>query len=603
MQTKLYIVLSVVLLFFACQKLERNNPFDPECPKDIWTPTNFTSTQVGSSIKLSWSQPINNITGFAITKKVDNGTATNLETQAKGTTQYTDANPIGGKMHIYSITAKAGNYESNTVLSQIIPVFAPVLSNPLITTVTSTAIIVSSNISSDGGATVTARGICWGTSQNPTVLNSKTSDGTGSGNFTSTITGLNPGILYYIRAYASNSAGTNYSTQLTTTTTSIPPTLVTSSLTNVLSTTVTGGGTVITDGGSPVTARGVCWSTVSNPTTALSTKTNDGTGVGTFVSSISGLLPGTRYYFRAYATNSIGTAYGSEVTATTLAALPTLSTSIISAIATTTATGGGAIISDGGSPVTARGVCWSTAQSPTISNSKTTDGTGSGSFTSLVAGLTPATTYYVRAYATNTIGTAYGNQVSFSTYSVPTLATITTSTPTKITSTEATIGGNLLSEGNASVTEKGVCISLTANPTTASWKYPNGTVTGTGVFSSNFTGFTPNTTYYVRAYAINIVGTAYGNEVSFKTLQPTGITVSDIEGNMYRTVTIGTQVWMVDNLKTTHYNNGTVIPNITADATWIALTSAAYCWYNNDLSNKTTYGALYNWYAVTTGRL
>jgi uncharacterized protein (TIGR02145 family) len=315
------------------------------------------------------------------------------------------------------------------------------------------------------------------------------------------------------------------------------------------------------------------------------------------------LLPGTRYYFRAYATNSIGTAYGSEVTATTLAALPTLSTSIISAIATTTATGGGAIISDGGSPVTARGVCWSTAQSPTISNSKTTDGTGSGSFTSLVAGLTPATTYYVRAYATNTIGTAYGNQVSFSTYSVPTLATITTSTPTKITSTEATIGGNLLSEGNASVTEKGVCISLTANPTTASWKYPNGTVTGTGVFSSYFTGFTPNTTYYVRAYAINIVGTAYGNEVSFKTLQPTGITVSDIEGNMYRTVTIGTQVWMVDNLKTTHYNNGTVIPNITADATWIALTSAAYCWYNNDLSNKTTYGALYNWYAVTTGRL
>jgi uncharacterized protein (TIGR02145 family) len=81
-------------------------------------------------------------------------------------------------------------------------------------------------------------------------------------------------------------------------------------------------------------------------------------------------------------------------------------------------------------------------------------------------------------------------------------------------------------------------------------------------------------------------------------------TVTDKDGNVYHTVTIGTQVWMVENLKTTKYNDGTDIPNVTDATAWAALTTPAYCWYNNDkATNKNTYGALYNWYTVNTGKL
>ena len=79
-------------------------------------------------------------------------------------------------------------------------------------------------------------------------------------------------------------------------------------------------------------------------------------------------------------------------------------------------------------------------------------------------------------------------------------------------------------------------------------------------------------------------------------------TVTDIDGNVYHTITIGTQVWMVENLKTTKYRNGDQIPNVTANASWAALTSGAYCWNNNDAANKVTYGGLYNWFAVVDSR-
>ena len=133
-----------------------------------------------------------------------------------------------------------------------------------------------------------------------------------------------------------------------------------------------------------------------------------------FSYSVTGLTSGTTYYVRAYATNSVGTAYGSEVSFTTLA-LPTVTTTAASNIGTATASSGGNVTASGGATVTARGVCWSTSHNPTISNSKTTNGSGTGSFTSSLTGLTSGTTYYVRAYATNSVGTAYGSEVSFTT--------------------------------------------------------------------------------------------------------------------------------------------------------------------------------------------
>jgi uncharacterized protein (TIGR02145 family) len=310
------------------------------------------------------------------------------------------------------------------------------------------------------------------------------------------------------------------------------------------------------------------------------------------------LLPGTTYYIKAYATNSIGTTYGNQVTLTTTSVAPTLTTTAPSAITSTTATSGGNITSEGGSAVTARGVCWATTQNPTTTNSKTTDGTGPGTFTSNLTGLIPGTTYYVKAYATNSIGTTYGSQVTFVTLtSAPIL---TTNAATAITSTTATSGGNITSDGGSAVTVRGVCWATTANPTVANSKITNGTNIGT--FTSNITGLASGTTYYLRAFATNGIGTSYGDQITFLSQGLVPATFTDFDGNVYHAVVIGTQTWMVENLKTTHYRNGAAITNVTIRTTWNKLTTEAYCWYNNDPSNKVLYGAMYNWFAVNDSR-
>ena len=156
------------------------------------------------------------------------------------------------------------------------------------------------------------------------------------------------------------------------------PVLTTSAITNIALTSGTSGGNITSSGGADVTARGVCWSTSSTPTITGS-HTTDGKGSGTFTSNIDNLTPSTKYYVRAYATNSVGTAYGNEVSFTTAAIVaPTLTTTAISATTLTTASSGGSISADGGAAVTARGVCWATTANPTVSNDKTTDGTGNG---------------------------------------------------------------------------------------------------------------------------------------------------------------------------------------------------------------------------------
>ncbi len=194
-----------------------------------------------------------------------------------------------------------------------LPIF-PVLTTTTASAVTSSSATSGGNITSDGGTSVTARGVCWSTSQNPTTANSKTSNGTGTGSFTSSITGLSPGTTYYVRAYATNSAGTGYGDQVSFTTAAVLPTVTTTSFTNVTATSLTTGGNVTNDGGGAITARGVCYGTSPNPTIA-GTKTTNGTGSGAFTSALSGLTAGVTYYVRAYATNSAGTAYGNELRA------------------------------------------------------------------------------------------------------------------------------------------------------------------------------------------------------------------------------------------------------------------------------------------------
>ena len=273
---------------------------------------------------------------------------------------------------------------------------------------------------------------------------------------------------------------------------------------------------------------------------------------------------------------------------------PTVTTTEITEITQTSATSGGEVKNEGGASVISRGVCWSTSSDPTIANSKTTESGGAVNFTSNITQLIPNTMYYVRAYATNSSGTGYGNQVLFSSkpLSAPSL---TTNEVISITPTSAVSGGNIVSDGGASIIERGVCWGTDAYPTISNNKTIDGS--GTGTFTSNISGLNANTIYYLRAYANNGSWTSYGSMLTFTPSQYYQIT--DIEGNVYKAVTIGTQIWMKENLKSTKYNDGSSLTKITENAAWAGLTSPAYCWYNNDESTyKATYGALYNWYAV-----
>lgn len=186
---------------------------------------------------------------------------------------------------------------------------------------------------------------------------------------------------------------------------------------------------------------------------------------------------------------------------------------------------------------------------------------------------------------------------------LPILPTLTTTAITNITNTAVNTGGNITNQGSSAVLSRGICWSTSPTPTTANNKTINGS--GIGSFTSSLTGLAVNTSYYVRAYASNGAGTAYGNELSFTTtsnFSNCGI-VTDIDGNVYHTVTIGTQCWMQENLKTSHYNDGTSIMTGLSPAGWTATRNGAYVIYDNNPINNTIYGKLYNWYAVNTGKL
>lgn len=510
---------------------------------------------------------------------------------------------LGTTYHVraYAYNSSGYGYGSDVTFTTLASASLPTLSTTAVTLITSTSATSGGIITADGGAAVTARGVCWSTTANPTVaLATKTTDGTGIGTFTSNITGLLGGTTYHVRAYATNSTETGYGTDISfTTSAGVLATITTTAITANAGISATSGGSITSDGGATITIRGVCWGLNLNPSTT-DTKTTDGTGPGIFVSNLTGLISGTNYHMRAYATNNVGTAYGQDI-AFTSASLATLTTTAITSITQTTARGGGTITLDGGSPIIERGVCWGTSSNPTIAiaSNKTSDGGGTGAFYSYyIDSLSASTLYYVRAYATNSVGTAYGSNVTFTT-TAPIIPTLTTADISAVTLNTAVSGGDISADGYATITAKGVVWGTSTSPTVALTTKTTNTSGGTGIFISNITGLSANTVYYMRAYATNITGTGYGRELILKTSSGT---LTDGDGNTYYTVQIGTQYWMRENLKTTKYRDGSFIANITDNTAWNALNTGAYCWYNNDATNKPIYGALYNWYTTQDSR-
>ena len=302
------------------------------------------------------------------------------------------------------------------------------------------------------------------------------------------------------------------------------------------------------------------------------------------------LKSSTTYFVRAYATNMWGTNYGEELSFTTLVEhAPSVEILPATEISYTSFVCSGDVTDSGTYSVTARGFCWSTDPDPVMTGEHLHVGNGSGTFSALLANMQPETTFYVRAYAVNAAGVTYSTPITVSTLS-PTIPTVSTDTVNGYN--ECT--GTVLADGNAPVTQRGFCYDTLPSPT-----LENGVVladgSGLGEFTATLTGLPVGKLYFIRAFATNAKGTAYGNQIHFHAGSCDTKTLTDYDGNVYNTVAIGTQCWMKENLKTTHYSDGWPIE---WGSTTASFDTPYYYYPNNIPSNSNYYGLLYNWKAV-----
>jgi hypothetical protein len=411
--------------------------------------------------------------------------------------------------------------------------FSTIITTPA-SSITGISAISGGNITSDGGSAVIMRGVCWGITSGPTIANSKTVDGSGIGIFTSSLTGLLPATTYYVRAYSINSNVVSYGNEISFITLANLPTLAaTFAASAITGTTAHSGGNVTSDGGSAIIERGICYATTSNPTTANLKVIDPAPGVGSFGSNLSGLTAGTTYYVRAYAINSVGTAYGSQISFTTLQIPPTIITTAAINILSFSATSGGTYTLNGlGGNLWNYGVAYSTVpNSPTPTYVQTGTTPVPTPFTTNLTGLLGNTTYYIRAYIQGYWNGAsaydFGNELSFTT-PAPVLPTVTTTAVTNITTNSGLSGGNVTNNGGAIVTTRGVCWSTSPNPDTTNSKIASGS--GNGIYSTTITPLLPGTMYHVRAYAVNSVGVAYGSDQVFTTCSTPIYNIGDYVG-------------------------------------------------------------------------
>lgn len=386
---------------------------------------------------------------------------------------------------------------------------APTVSTNSVSNPTATSATCGGNVTNDGGSTVTDRGICWSTTNAPSIENGNhLSNGNGTGTFSITMSGLSPNTVCYVRAFATNVRGTSYGEEKQFTTNDGKPRVMINEVSNITATSAVCGGSIGSNGGFAVTDKGLVWSTSQYPTL------NDnhislGSGDTPFSGSMTNLSMGTNYYVRTYATNVNGTSYSStQKSFHTTSGLPNVTTDTVSNITATSAVCGGAISSNGGYFVTDKGLVWSTSQMPTLSDNHLSKGSGDSPFTGTMTGLSLNTIYYVRAYATNATGTDYGEQQTFITTNG--LPTVTTIVPTRNNLT-VTSGGNVTDDGGYAITARGICYSTAPYPDLSSSHSHTTDGTGTGTFSSTFT-MPGQGVYYVRAYATNSIGTSYGGQ-------------------------------------------------------------------------------------------
>ncbi len=365
-------------------------------------------------------------------------------------------------------------------------IVVPTVSTTAASSITTNSAVSGGNVTADGGATVTARGVCYSTSQNPTTANATVASGSGTGSFTANITGLAANTTYYVRAYATNSAGTAYGSQISFTTLA-NPTSLTLPVTENFNASTLPSGWATQNVGTGITER---WS--------ISNSANAGGSAFEARCTYQNLNPGTTRLITP-AVNTVGV---SQVTFSFRHMLDAYGTGVTLRVQTSN------------DKSTWTNTSWSVATTSTniaaavVNVTVTTNLNSANTFFALVA---EGNLYQIDYW--------YVDNISI-TGVTPTPPTVTTTSVSSITANSAVSGGNVTSEGSATVTERGICFSTSQNPTTANSKVVSGS--GTGSFTANMTGLTANTTYYVRAYAINSAGTSYGSQVSFTTLTASG---------------------------------------------------------------------------------
>lgn len=579
----LIILILSFLLIYNCKR-EFTNLCDPGY--DGWGPCDIIKSNPSRlSFKLDWDWKENElVTGFKIDRKVNNEDwEIAYKVLDKNTRSYEDKNLFINKEYYYRIYAYAGecNSEKNEFSYFPKPSIPDVQIFEIKDIETSTAKSICKVID-NGGMEIIERGLCLSLTPNPNLLNRKfpANEGPGTGWYSCLMHGLIPGTLYHVKAYAINSLGEGFSDEDITFTTEklrIPQVRITK-ISNETTKSAEATGKVDHDGGAEIIARGFCWSTDPNPTkNDFSVSVNVGQGMGWYNGKLSKLQHGTLYYVKAYATNSQGDAYSNnEISFTTIEIIePVLLTSSISETTHTSAKVSGKVEDNGGSDITSRGFCWSTDPEPDLDDESVPaiEGPGLGWFNGSLTGLKRGTKYFVRAYASNSVKTGYGNQIDF--------YTLGNRAPNK---PEVIFPQNNTTNHPLEIKLEWECVDFEEDPLKYDVWYgedpDNLTKTGNQITENNCTlrNLRTNTKYYwkIDAFDYNHNQSTEGDIWCFWTTEENekGTLIDIRDGKVYSTIKIGNQWWMAENL---NYE-----------------TNNSFC-YNNRTTYCITYGRLYNW--------